>query len=74
VTTSRAASVLAVISPNPTVENTVTVKYSAPVRVSGSLKLPAEIAARTTWGAGEQQQEQRNAGGEGFDPPQAREP
>ena len=47
-TTSRAASVLAVISPNPTVENTVTVKYSAPVRVSGSLKLLAEIVAMTT--------------------------
>jgi hypothetical protein len=48
VTTSRAASVLAVISPNPTVENTVTVKYSASVRVSGSLKLLAEIVARMT--------------------------
>ena len=31
VTTSRAASVLAVMSPNPTVENTVTAKYSASV-------------------------------------------
>ena len=48
VTTSRAASVLAVISPNPTVVNTVTVKYSASVRVSGSLKLPAEIVSITT--------------------------
>jgi len=33
VTTRRAASVLAVKSPNPTVEDTVTVKYSALVRV-----------------------------------------
>ena len=47
VTTSRAASVLAVISPNPTVVNTVTVKYSASVRVSGSLKLLAEIVSMT---------------------------
>ena len=48
VTTSRAASVLAVISPNPTVANTVTVKYSASVRVSGWVKLPAESVAMTT--------------------------
>ena len=40
VTTSRAASVLAVMSPNPTVENTVTVKYSASLRVRDSLKMP----------------------------------
>ena len=33
--TTRAASDLAEISPNPTVENTVTVKYNASVRVSG---------------------------------------
>jgi hypothetical protein len=48
VTTSRAVSVLGVISPNPTVEKTVTVKYSASVRVSGSVKLLAEIVSRTT--------------------------
>jgi hypothetical protein len=39
VTTSRAVSVLAVMSPKPTVENTVAVKYSASARVSGVLKL-----------------------------------
>ena len=48
VTTSRAAWVLAVMSPKPTVENTVTAKYSASVRVSGSLKLLPEILAITT--------------------------
>ena len=48
VTTSRAASVLAVMSPKPTVVNTVTVKYSAFVRVMGWLKLLAEIDAMTT--------------------------
>jgi hypothetical protein len=48
VTTSRATSDLAVISPNPTVVNTVTVEYSASVRVSGSLKLLAEIVPMTT--------------------------
>ena len=42
VTTSRAASVLAVMSPNPTVENTVTVKYSPSVCVSRPPKLLAE--------------------------------
>ena len=39
VTTSRAAWVLAVMSPNPTVENTVTVKYSPSVCVSRAPKL-----------------------------------
>jgi hypothetical protein len=39
---------LGVISPNPTVENAVTVKYSAPVLVSGSVKLLAECVAMTT--------------------------
>jgi hypothetical protein len=34
-TTTRAVSDLAVMSPNPTVEKTVTVKYKASVRVSG---------------------------------------
>ena len=35
VTTSRVAWLTAVMSPNPTVAKTVTVKYSASVRVSG---------------------------------------
>ena len=43
-----AASVLAVMSPKPTVANTVTAKYSALVRVMGWLKLLAEIVAITT--------------------------
>jgi len=38
VTRVRARSVLAVMSPNPTVENTVTVKYMAPILSMGSLK------------------------------------
>ena len=33
--TTRAVSDLAVMSPKPTVVNTVTLKYRAPVRVSG---------------------------------------
>ena len=45
--TTRAASDLAVISPKPTVENTVTVKYNASVRVSGSVKLAAEARSIT---------------------------
>jgi hypothetical protein len=49
VTTSRAASLLAVMSPNPTVANTVTVKYNASVCVSGWLKLPADSLAVTRW-------------------------
>ena len=73
VTTSRAVSVLAVMSPNPTVENTVTVKYSASVRVSGAVKLPGGEPGRDEVGAGEQRQEQRHAGGERLDRPQARE-
>ena len=48
VSTSRAAAVLAVMSPNPTVENTVTVKYSPSVCVSRPPKLPAERVAMTT--------------------------
>jgi hypothetical protein len=48
VTTSRAVSVLAVMSPNPTVENTVTVKYSASVRDSGAVKLPGPSRRRRT--------------------------
>ena len=74
VTTSRAASVVAVMSPKPTVENTVTVKYNASVCVNGWLKSPVEKRGQDDVDAGEQQQEQRNAGGEGFDGPQAREP
>ena len=42
-TTTRAPWVVATMSPNPTVANTVTVKYKASVRVSGSLKLASEI-------------------------------
>ena len=38
VTTRRAASALALMSPNPTVEKIVTVKYSASVRDSGAVK------------------------------------
>jgi hypothetical protein len=49
VTTSRAASVLAVMSPKPTVENTVTVQYSASVCVSGWPKFLTEIVDRTAW-------------------------
>ena len=47
VTSSRAASALAVISPKPTVAKTATVKYSALVRVMGWLKL---LAGRTSVG------------------------
>jgi hypothetical protein len=35
-TSTRAPWVVATMSPNPTVANTVTVKYKASVRVSGS--------------------------------------
>ena len=45
--TTRAAWDLAVMSPNPTVENTVTVKYKASVRVSGWVKLAAEARSIT---------------------------
>ena len=38
VTRARAASLVATMSPNPTVANTVTVKYSSSVRYIGSLK------------------------------------
>jgi hypothetical protein len=47
VTKRRASSVLGVMSPNPTVEKTVTVKYSESLRVSGSLKLPGASRSRT---------------------------
>ena len=40
--TTRAASDFGVISPKPTVEKTVTVKYKASVRVSGWVKAAAE--------------------------------
>jgi hypothetical protein len=39
----------AVISPNPAVENTVTVKYSASVCVNRSPKLRQEMLANTRW-------------------------
>jgi MFS transporter, DHA2 family, multidrug resistance protein len=46
-TRTRVDSAVAVISPNPTVAKTVTVKYKASVRVSGSLKLASEIPPMT---------------------------
>jgi hypothetical protein len=48
VTTSRAVSVLAVMSPKPTVEKTVTAKYRPSVCDRCPPKLLVEIAARTT--------------------------
>jgi hypothetical protein len=57
--TMRAASDLGVMSPKPTVEKTVTVKYRAPVRVSGWVKFAAELvpsrstSRRTAAGRGE---------------------
>lgn len=48
VTTRRAAWLLAVMSPNPTVENTVTVNYSPSVCVSRSPKLVTDIPAMAT--------------------------
>lgn len=45
-TTSRAASVLAVMSPNPTVEITVTVKYSASVRIALDVETAAALEAQ----------------------------
>ncbi len=48
VTTSRASSLLAVMSPNPTVENTVTVKYRPSVCDRCPPKLLADLAARAT--------------------------
>ena len=42
VTSSRAGSVSAAMSPKPTVANTVMVKYNASVRVNGSLKLSTD--------------------------------
>ena len=74
VTKSRAPSVLAVISPNPTVVNTVTVKYSASVCVSFSPKLLGRNRSHEDVGAGKQQQEQGKAGSQGLHGPQAREP
>jgi hypothetical protein len=44
-----AASVLGVMSPKPTVEKTVTVKYRAPVRVSGWVKFAAEARSITKY-------------------------
>ena len=48
VTSSRAASALAVISPKPTVAKTATVRYSALLRVIGWLKLSAAMVDVTT--------------------------
>jgi hypothetical protein len=47
--TTRAVSDLAVMSPNPTVVNTVTVKYKASVRVIGWVKLAAEFPSITKY-------------------------
>ena len=47
VTTSRAVSVLAVMSPNPTVENTVTVKYNPSVCDRCPPKLATASASTT---------------------------
>ena len=47
--TMRAVSDLAVMSPNPTVENTVTVKYKASVRVIGWMKLAANCRSGTKY-------------------------
>ena len=47
--TTRAVSDLAVMSPKPTVVNTVTVKYNASVRVSGWVKLAAEFRSITKY-------------------------
>jgi hypothetical protein len=42
----RARSVFGVMSPNPTVEKTVTAKYSARVWLSCSLNVPADAVDR----------------------------
>ncbi len=47
--TIRAASDLGVISPKPTVEKTVTVKYKASVRVIGWVKLTADVRSITKY-------------------------
>jgi hypothetical protein len=49
VTSTRAASVRAVMSPNPTVVKTVTVKYSASVCVSGWVTLARASRSMTTY-------------------------
>lgn len=45
VVSRRAGSLRAVMSPNPTVLNTVIAKYNASVRDSGSLKLPGALCS-----------------------------
>ena len=47
--TMRAGPDLGVMSPKPTVEKTVTVKYKAPVRVSGWVKFAAEARSITKY-------------------------
>ena len=47
--TMRAGSDLGVMSPKPTVEKAVTVKYKAPVRVSGWVKFAAEARSITKY-------------------------
>jgi hypothetical protein len=46
---ARAVSDTSVMSPDPTVENTVTVKYKASVRVSGWVRLAAEFRSSTKY-------------------------
>jgi|SRR5215813_11680840 len=57
VTTSRATSVLAVMSPKPTVANTVTLKYSPLVWGHGRAEVARRERCHDDVGAGEQQQE-----------------
>jgi hypothetical protein len=77
VTMSRAASVLAVMSPNPTVENTVENTVTVKVQRVGAGQPGGEAArgepGHDVVGAGEQRQEQRHTGGERLGGPQARE-
>ena len=47
--TTRAVSDFGLMSPKPTVEKTVTVKYRASVRVIGSVKLAAEFRSITKY-------------------------
>ena len=72
VTRARANPVEAVMSPNPTVVNTVTVKYKASVRVRGSLKLADRDPTHDEIRGGKQQQKQRNARRKSSNRPQRR--
>ena len=71
-TTNRAVSLVAVISPNPTVEKIVTVKYSASVRVRSSwLKFPVPNVDIRKYVGREQEQEQRDRRRQRLDRPDA---